>query len=55
MAAQVPEEGVDELLVDEEVACEEDVGLGELEELEELEDPEVVPSETVMVAEPELP
>jgi len=38
----VPEEGVDELLVDE-VAGEEDVGLGELEELEELEDPEVVP------------
>jgi len=51
MAEQVPEEGVGELLVDE-VAGEEDVGL---EELEELEDPEVVPSETVIVAEPELP
>ena len=48
MAEQVPEEGFDELLVDE-VACEEDVGLGELE------DPEVVPSETVIMAEPELP
>ena len=51
MAAQVPEEGVDELLVDE-VAGEEDV---RLRELEEPEDPEAVPSETVIVAEPELP
>ena len=47
----MPEEGVDELLVDE-VAGSEDVGLGELEELT---DSEVVPSETVIVAEPELP